>query len=329
MNADPASKPAARRKKSGAGVSGICTFCRAPYVQTLDEIDADIAVLGVPYDGGTGYRPGHRFGPRGIREYSMRFGFFDQSRPPEERGYWDMKTRRRLLRNVSMVDCGDIDIVPADIAGLHRQIDESIRTILKKGAFPVVMGGDHSVSYPVVRAFEEKGPLGIVHFDAHLDRSGPVPGVENGYYGSGSPLRGIGELEFVDNEKLVSIGMRGIRNSEKQFLAAEEKGEILIPNYVIQEEGVSRTIERIPSMGNCYVTIDIDVLDNAIAPGIGSPEAEGMDYTQLKEILLAVAAKTEVVGLDVMSVAPERDPSGRTQLVTAQLMVEFLGAVFG
>lgn len=328
MNPNVASKPTARRKKTHSGASGICTFCRAPYVQTLDEIDADIAVLGVPYDGGTGYRPGHRFGPRGIREYSMRFGFFDQSRPPGERGYWDMKTRRRYLSNVSMVDCGDIDVVPADIAYLHRQIDEAIRTILEKGAFPVVMGGDHSVSYPIVRALEEKGPLGIVHFDAHLDRAGPVPGIENGYYGSGSPLKGIGELEFVDNRNLVSIGLRGIHNSEKDFLAAEEKGEILIPDYVVQEEGVAKTIERIPTMGNCYVTIDIDVLDNAIAPGIGSPEAEGMNYTQLRDILIAVAEKSKVVGFDVMSVAPERDPSGRTQLVTAQLMIEFLGAIF-
>jgi agmatinase len=327
MNEKANLKPTGKSKKANLGPSGICTFCRTPYVLSLDEINAGIAVLGIPFDGATGYRPGHRFGLRSIREYSMRFNYFDQS--SENRGYWDMKKRRRFLSHVSMVDCGDIDVVPLDLPYLYGQIEESIKKILTNGAFPVVLGGDHSLSYPVVRAFEQKGPLGLIHLDAHLDRHESVPGVKEGYfyYGSGSPITRIGELKFVEN--IVSIGMRGIQTSEKEFFQAEERGEILIPSFMVEESGVRKTVERIPPMEKCYVTIDMDVFDSAIAPGVGSPEAEGMDYSQVKGILFGITEKSNIVGFDVVSVNPYHDPTGRTPVFAAQLIVEFLGAIFG
>jgi agmatinase len=317
--------PPERNELASLGPKGICTFCRTHHVLSLDDISADIAVLGIPFDGGTANRPGHRFGPRSVREASMRFNFFGQS--AENRGYWDMKTRRRFLSHASMVDCGDIHVVPMDVAYIRQQIEQSVKKILNKGAFPVILGGDHSLSYPVVRAFGKKGPLGLIHFDAHLDRREPVPGVEDGYITSGSPIRGIGELEFIEN--VVSIGMTGIRNPEKHFLEAEEKGEILIPAYMVRESGIRETVERIPSMGKCYVTIDMDVFDSAIAPGVGSPEVEGMDYSGVKGILFGIAEKSKVVGFDVVSVNPYHDPSGRTPFLAAQLIIEFLGAIFG
>jgi agmatinase len=226
-----------------------------------------------------------------------------------------------------MVDCGDIDVVPMDMAYIHRQIDESIKKILKHGALPVILGGDHSMSYPVVRGFEEKGPLGLIQLDAHLDRGEPIPDLKDGYITSGNPMRGIGKLKFIKN--IVSIGMRGIHTSEKAYMEAEERGEILMPNYMVQESGIRKAIERIPSMEKCYVTIDMDVFDSAIAPGVGSPEPEGMDYSQVKGILFGIAEKTKVVGFDVVSVNPYHDPTGRTPLYAAQLIAEFLGAIFG
>lgn len=309
-------------KKANLAFSGISTFCRAPHVLSFDDISSTIAVLGIPFDEGVGFRPGTRFGPRSIREYSMRFPYFDPS--SEDRGYWDMERRKLLLTRVSMVDCGDIDIVPLDLQYVYRQIDESMRTILKSGVFPVILGGDHSISYPVVRAFEGKRPLGIIQLDAHLDRRESVLDVK---YGHGSPIRRIGELEFI--ETIVSLGMRGIRAPERDFLEAEEKGEVLIPNHTIQQLGIEKTVERIPPMGRCYVTIDIDVFDPSLAPGTGTPEADGLSYSQVKGILCGIAAKSEVVGFDVVEVNPYLDPSGRTSLFAAQLIVEFLGAIFG
>jgi len=309
-------------KRANLAFSGIPTFCRTPHVLSLDEISSDIAILGVPYDEGVGFRPGARFGPRSIREYSMRFPYFDPS--SEDRGYWDMEKRRPLLTRVSMVDCGDVDIVPLDFHYVYRQIDESIKEILSRGAFPVVLGGDHSISYPVVRAFEEKGPLGLIQLDAHLDRRQSVLDVK---YGHGSPIRRIGELEFI--ETIVSLGLRGIRAPERDFLEAEERGEVLIPNHIIQELGIEKTVERIPFTERCYVTIDIDVFDPALAPGTGTPEADGLSYPQVKGILCGITGKSKVVGFDVVEVNPYLDPSGRTSLFAAQLIVEFLGGIFG
>jgi len=309
-------------KKANLAFTGIPTFCRTPHVLLLHEITSDIAVLGIPYDEGVGFKPGTRFGPRSIREYSMRFRYFDPS--SDVRGYWDMEKRSWFLTRVSMVDCGDVDIVQLDLPYVYRQIDESIKQILDRGAFPVVLGGDHSISYPVVRAFEKEKPLSLIHLDAHMDRRESVLDVK---YGHGSPIKRIAELDFI--ETIVSLGLRGIRGSESDFLAAQERGEVLIPNHKIKQLGIEKTLSRIPSMERCYVTIDIDVFDPSLAPGTGTPEADGLSYSQVKGILCGIAAKSKVVGFDVVEVNPNLDPSGRTSFFAAQLILEFLGAIFG
>ena len=308
-------------KKANLAFSGIATFCRAPHISTLEDIEADIAVLGVPFDEGVGFRPGARFGPRSIREYSMRFSNFDPS--SDERGYWDLEKKQRFLSHVDMVDLGDVDIVPLDLPYIHKQIDESIKRILKRGSFPVVLGGDHSITFPVVRALKEKGPLSLIHLDAHLDRR---ESLLDSKYGHGSPIRRIGELDFI--ETIVSLGIRGLRAPEKDFHYAEKRGDVLIPSHVIHKSGIEDIIEQIPKLERCFVTIDIDVLDPSLAPGTGTPEAEGLNYSQVKSILWGISEKTQVVGFDLVEVNPYMDASGRTSLFAAQLIVEFLGAIF-
>ncbi len=308
-------------KKANLAFSGISTFCRTPHISTLEDIEADIAIVGVPFDEGVGFRPGARFGPRSIREYSMRFSNFDTS--SAERGYWDLEKKQRFLSHVDMVDLGDVDIVPLDLPYTHKQIDESVKRILKAGSFPVVLGGDHSITFPVVRALKEKGPLSLIHLDAHLDRRESLMGSK---YGHGSPIRRIGELDFI--ETIVSLGIRGIRAPEKDFYDAEKRGDVLIPGHVIHKSGIEDIIERIPNLERCYVTIDIDVLDPSLAPGTGTPEADGLNYSQVKSILWGISEKTQVVGFDLVEVNPYMDASGRTSLFAAQLIVEFLGAIF-
>ncbi|MBW2148669.1 MAG: arginase family protein, partial [Deltaproteobacteria bacterium] len=269
-------------KKAKLAFSGIPTFCRSPHILSLDELNADIAILGVPFDEGVGFRPGTRFGPRSIREYSMRFPYFDPS--ADEKGYWDMEKRQRLLTRASMMDCGDVDIVPLDLPYVHRQIVESMKKILEKGAFPVVLGGDHSISYPVVRSFEETGPLSVIQLDAHLDRRDSILGSK---FGHGSPIRRIKELGFI--ETIISVGLRGLRAPEKDFLEAEKQGEMLILSSTIHQAGVEKILEKIPPMKKCFVTIDIDVFDPSLAPGTGTPEADGLNYSQVKSILCGIA----------------------------------------
>jgi agmatinase len=308
--------------KTNLAFTGIATFCRTPYVSAIDQLQADAAVLGIPFDEGVGYRPGTRFGPRSIREYSLRFPYFD--RQGAQRGYWDMEKRRWLLTDTILVDCGDVDVVPLDLDYTHRQIDESIRGILKRGALPVCLGGDHSVTYPIVRAFDQYNPLSLIQFDAHLDRRDDLGGVR---YSHASPIRRISELDFV--EKIVTIGLRGLRAPEEDYLAAEDRGEILIPAHMIRSEGARAAMSRIPSLGTCYVSIDIDVLDPALAPGTGTPEADGLALHQVKEIIFGLAATNRIVGLDLVELNPYFDSSGRSALFAAQLIVESLGAIFG
>lgn len=308
--------------KTKLSFTGISTFCRTPHISEIDKVQADVAVLGIPYDEAVGYRPGTRFGPRSIREYSMRFPYFDEN--GGQKGYWNIEKRQWFLKKTTMVDCGDVDVVPLAMSYVHQQIEESIKSLLRRGALPVSLGGDHSVTYPVFKAFERIGPLSLVQFDAHLDRRDTVGGVK---YGHGSPIKRISELDFI--EKIVTIGLRGLRAPEEDYLAAEARGEILIPAQTVREIGTDEVLNQIPSLGKCYVTIDIDALDPALAPGTGTPEADGFTLHQLKEMLSGLAARNKIVGFDLVEVNPYLDPSGRTSLFAAQLIVEFLGAIFG
>jgi agmatinase len=301
--------------------TGIATFGRAPHLTSMVGTGAQVAVLGVPFDEGVGYRPGTRFGPRSLREYSLRYPYFDPD--SIRRGFWDMDRRRWCLSDLKAVDMGDVDVVPLDVDYLHRGIGESIRHILAQKAFPLVLGGDHSISFPVVAAMAGIGPLNIVHLDAHLDRRDSLGGVRLGH---GSPLKRISELPFV--ERMVSIGLRGLRAPEEDFLAAEKRGDLLVTCRAIREQGLDSILERLPRLGPTYVSIDIDVLDPAIAPGTGTPEADGLTYHEVKTILSAVAGRSQVVGCDLVEVNPYLDSSGRTALFGAQLLMEFLAAVF-
>jgi agmatinase len=301
--------------------TGIPTFGRAPYLTNFAGSGAQVAVLGIPFDEGVGYRPGTRFGPRVLREYSLRYPYFDPD--STKRGFWDMDQRRWFLQNVKAVDMGDVDVVPMAIENLHQRISESIKYIFSQQAMPLVLGGDHSISFPVVDAMADLGPLNIVHFDAHLDRRDSLGGVK---WGHGSPLKRISELSFVD--RIVSIGLRGLRAPEDDFLEAEKRGDVLITCQSIREQGLEGAIGRLPNLGRTYVSIDIDALDPSIAPGTGTPEADGLSFIDAKKILSAVANRCTVVGCDLVEVNPYLDPSGRTALFGSQLIMEFLANIF-
>jgi agmatinase len=300
---------------------GLATFMKSAVCEDLSAIDADVAVLGIPYDCGTGFRPGARFGPREIRSHSTRFSAWGSWKGGG--GYWDINRQRQMLDGVRIVDCGDVDIAYYDIERNMRLITDAVGAILDRNAMPVLIGGDHSVSFPIVRAFERFGPLDIVHIDAHLDFIEDVEGMK---YASGSPLRRMRELGFVRH--MTHFGIRDIRSRAGDYADATRLGSRIFTREAIREEGPRAIIDQLPEMGNVYVTIDIDGLDPSIAPGTGSPTVDGLLYHEVIKLLQGVTKKGNVVGFDLVEVNPSVDLHGQTSLLATTLIAEFLGAIF-
>ena len=300
--------------------TGIASFCKFPIHMDLKTLSADVAIFGVPWDESVGYRPGARFGPRSLREYSTRFAFHE--RATKKRGYWDIETRKRYLEKTRLVDCGDQDVLYLNVQKTFQAVTDSVRKILSKKAFPVILGGDHSITIPVVRAFQETKPLHIIHLDAHLDYNDSIEGVK---LANGSPIKRVSELDFIG--KIIQIGMRGIRAREDAYNDSVSRGNKIITMSDFRKKGVDEVLSKIPK-GNLYVTIDIDVLDPSIAPGTSSPEFDGMTYHEIRDLLRGVASRGKVVGFDLVEVNPFLDAAGLTQSAAVMIILEFLGAIF-
>lgn len=297
---------------------GITSFCRTPICEDFEKIEADVAVLGVPYDASSGWRAGARGGPRDIRTYSPRHSLTGNFDNP---GHFDTYTKRCFLAGTTMVDCGDVDIAYTDIDRNFGLITNNVGRILDRGAFPLLLGGDHSISFPIVRAFERMAPLSVVHFDAHMDYHMDMGGY---LYSNGSVLRRVSELEFVD--KMVHLGIRQCTTAE--YAAATKRGNQFVTRDDIRRQGVRAIVDAMPAMENIYVTFDIDALDPSVAPGTGTPLVDGLYYQEARELLRGIATKGKVVGMDLVEVNPYLDTTGRTSLAAVRLMIEFLGDVF-
>ena len=298
---------------------GHCTFAKAPICTDWNAIDADVAVLGVPNDMGTQWRSGARFGPRGIREASTLFSF-------GHGGAYDFERDTLYLtaEEVRMVDVGDADIVHTDMESSHANTEEAVRRILAAGAMPVVLGGDHSVHAPVMAAFEDHGPLHIVHFDAHLDFVDERHGVR---YGHGNPLRRSSEQNHVTG--MTQLGIRNVSSSNRlDYDAARRAGSDILSVRDVRRLGTEAVLDRIPSGIDYYLTIDIDGFDPSIAPGTGTPSHGGFLYYEVQELIEGVAKKGNVVGMDLVEVAPPYDPAGVTSILAAQLLMNAIGFIF-
>lgn len=298
---------------------GHCTFAKAPPCTDWNAIDADVAVLGVPNDMGTQWRSGARMGPRAIREASTLFSF-------GHGGAYDHEADVTYLQesDVRIVDVGDADIVHTDMARSHANTEAAVRAILAARAMPVVLGGDHSVHAPVMAAFGGSDALHIVHFDAHLDFVDERHGVR---YGHGNPLRRASEMTHVAG--MTQLGIRNVSSSNRRdYDAARESGSTILSVRDVRRLGTAGVLARIPDGDPFYITIDIDGFDPSIAPGTGTPSHGGFTYYEVLEIIEGVAAKGEVVGMDLVEVAPPYDPTGITSILAAQLLMNAIGFVF-
>jgi agmatinase len=298
---------------------GHCTFGKRPVCTDWDAIDADVAVLGIPYDMGTQYRAGARFGPRAIREASTLFSF-------GHGGAYDHEDDATYLPldQVRIVDVGDADIVHTDTVKSHANAELAVRKILERGAMPLVLGGDHAVNIPCIRAFRDFGPIHIVQFDAHLDFVDVRHGVTEGH---GNPMRRAAEQDHVTG--LTQLGIRNVSSTAKEgYEDARARGSSILSVRQIRRLGKDAVLATIPDGARYYVTIDIDGFDPSIAPGTGTPSHGGFLYYEVMELLQGLVKKGEVVGIDCVEVAPAYDPSGITGFLAAQVLLNFLGYIF-
>lgn len=298
---------------------GHCTFGKRPVCLNLDELDAEVAILGVPYDMGTQYRSGARFGPRAIREASTLFSF-------GHGGAYDHEDDQVYLSldKVRIVDVGDTDVIHTDTAASHTNAESAVRQILKKGALPVILGGDHAVNIPCVRAFSDHEPIHIVQIDAHLDFVDVRHGVREGH---GNPMRRAAEQNHVRG--LTQLGIRNVSSTAREgYDAAREFGSTILSVRQVRQLGTAGVLATIPAGARYYVTIDIDGFDPSIAPGTGTPSHGGFLYYEVMEIFQGLAKRGDIVGIDLVEVAPAYDPSGITGFLAAQVLLNLLGYVF-
>lgn len=297
---------------------GISTFGKRPYVSDWSAIDADVAVLGAPYDFGTQFRAGARFGPRAVREASTLFSF-------GHGGAYDFEDDATYLgADVRIVDLGDADIVHTDTTRSHANIKTGVNAMLDAGAFPVVIGGDHSINIPCIDAFEGRGDIHILQIDAHLDFVDERHGVRNGH---GNPMRRAAEKPYVTG--LTQVGIRNVSSTAKEGYAdARAMGSDIISVRQMRALGAQGVIDRIPKDAKVYVTLDIDGFCPSIAPGTGTPSHGGFLYYEVLEMLQAVAKRNDIVGIDLVEVAPDFDHTGGTAILAAQILLNFLGFVF-
>ena len=297
---------------------GICTFGKYPYVSDWDQINADVAVMGAPFDFGSQFRTGSRMGPRGIREASTLFSF-------GHAGAYDFEDDVTYLPSDStrIVDIGDADIIHTDTTKSHSNIKFGVKKILAANAIPVVMGGDHSINIPCIDAFENEEPFHLIQIDAHLDFVDERHGVK---YGHGNPMRRASEKGYVSG--MTQIGIRNVSSTAKEgYVDAREKGSKIFSVRHVRQMGLNKILNEIPKGKRYYITIDIDAFDPSIASGTGTPSHGGFYYYEVLELIDGIIKQGSVVGLDLVEVAPDYDVTNSTSTLAAQLLMNTIGRI--
>ena len=298
------------------------SFFNAPLCYDIAQLAADVAFIGVPFDQGTLGRPGARFGPDALRDAPRAYSYSDPyGRQGEADGFFDIDAEDELLRGITMADCGNVPIVPSEVVGNFDRITRAVEQVVERGALPAVVGGDHAITFPVVRALSRFAPLNIVHFDAHLDYTHDV---QDALFTHASPIRRCRELDFVGH--ITSVGIRSARRIP--YEEALRDGSLIISGSRFRELGPQGVADLIPAAENLYITFDVDVLDPSLAPGTGTPETGGLFYQESRECLLALLEKSNLVAFDIVEVAPPYDNSQLTVQVAARLLQDILSARF-
>jgi agmatinase len=297
--------------------AGLLTYGGAPYTQDPAQLDGfDIAVVGAPMDDLVSDRPGARFGPRAIRAASCPAG-------PH------LESKVDAFEELRIVDFGDAAVLPADPRRSHEAIEQLVGQVVDAGVLPVVLGGDHSIAEPDIRAVTaRRGPVGLVHFDTHTDTGREVFGVELSH---GTPMFRLVEAGCVDPKRYVQIGLRGYWPGEQEFAWQSERGITSFFMHDVRSLGIEAVVERTAELvgaGPVYVSVDVDVLDPAFAPGTGTPEPGGMTSGELLWACREVGSRLELAGAEVVEVIPTAPGSADiTALVADRIVRELLNGI--
>jgi len=290
--------------------AGLLTFGGMPYTQDPAELaGVDVAIVGAPTDDLVSDRPGTRFAPRAIRAASC---------PPGPH----LEAKVDGFAELRVVDYGDAPVLPADPGRTHEAIEATVGEVLDAGAVPIVLGGDHGIAEPDMRACARRhGPVGLVHFDTHTDTGTEVFGVEVSH---GTPMYRLVEAGHIDPERYVQIGLRGYWPGEKEFGWQVERGITSFFMHDVRQHGIEDIVGRavgVAGDGPVYLSVDVDVLDPAFAPGTGTPEPGGMTSADLLWACREVAARVELVGAEVVEVIPTAVGSADVTALVAERVV--------
>jgi agmatinase len=303
--------------------AGLGTFDKLPLVLEPGELaGADVAILGAAIDETTVGRPGTRFGPRAIR-------LADPAGAGDERPHMDLGVDPYEV--LTVVDHGDVEVVPADPARSHQAIRRSVGDILGAGAFPVVLGGDHSILHPDAGAAADhfgKGAVGIIHFDAHADDAETLFGVRRSH---GTPVRLLVEEGSVQGRHIVQVGLRGYWPGPEEFAWARQQGLTWFTQGEIDERGFDAVLEDAIALGReaqtAWLSVDIDVVDPGSAPGTGAPEPGGLSPRELLRAVRRIGREVELCGLEVVEVSPPYDHADVTALLAHRVVLETLSGL--
>ncbi len=278
-----------------------------------------LVAVGVPYDEGTPYRPGARLGPRAIRDASMRLRFASR----DGLAFFDVQRRHSARLAQAAWDAGDVEVVPLQQERTFVAIAAGIAGARAAGAVPVVLGGDNSITLPVLRGLAAPAVV-VVQLDAHLDYG---EGYFGGPHGNSTPMRSIRREGLA--RQVLHLGARGYDNALADLLATEADGNVVISAEGARAGDALVAIEALDPGTPAYVSLDIDVADPGIAPGTGYGEAGGLDYAQLRRLMLAIGSRCDLLGCELVEVSPPYDLGDATALLGAQLLVDLLSAGAG
>jgi len=289
-------------------------------VDDLDNLKADIAVLGIPY--GSAYTieevsNDQSNAPTAIRQAS------DRAVRALERYDFDIGGPLLMNKPIRMVDCGDVVNDPRDLGTSYRNAEAAVRKILKAGALPLILGGDHGIPIPVLRAYDDQeGPITLVHIDAHLDWRNEVNGVPDGY---SSPIRRISEMSHVKD--IFQIGIRAQGSARQEEVdAAYAYGANIVTAYELHDIGMDAVLERIPAGGRYYLTVDADGMDPSVMPAVNGPALGGVTYHQARKLIHGLVNKGRVVGMDLVEITPAKDVNRISAIAACRLFVNMIGA---
>jgi agmatinase len=311
-------EPGARwRDGAKPDYAGLPTYAGLPYTEDPADLEGvDVAIVGAPFDDLVSDRPGTRYGPRAIRTASLGAGAH-------------LEAKIDPLSELRVVDYGDAPVVPADPAAAHRAIEDTVTEVARAGAIPFTLGGDHSIAEPDIRACSSvHGALGLVQLDTHTDTGREVFGVELSH---GTPMYRLVEAGTVDPKRYVQIGLRGYWPGEQEFAWQRDRGIGSFFMHDVRALGIAEVVERTVAQvgdGPTFLSVDIDAVDPAFAPGTGTPEPGGLTSAEVLELARLLGRRLNLVGADLVEVAPTSVGSADiTALLADRIVREILTGI--